>query len=94
MHGICPRYTLWYCDGCYGQCIRWICNFNRRDLEKIQEKETDCLIANKFNFEVDPSVVSTHLMNLLSKVSKEIFGTDNNNWYLSYLKKILDIMLE
>ena len=94
LHGICPRYTLWYCDGCHGQCIRWICNLNRRDLEKIQEEETDCLIANKFNFEVDPSVVSTHLINLLSKVSKEIFGTDNNNWYLSYLKKILDIMLE
>ena len=94
LHGICPRYTLWYCDGCHGQCIRWICNFNRLDLEKIKEEETECLIANKFNFEVDPSSVSLHMMNVVLKVSKEIFHSEMNNWYLSYIKKIVNIMLE
>ena len=94
LNGICPRYTLWYCDGCHGECIRWICNLNRRDLEKIQEEETECLIVNKFNFEVDPSVVTFHLLNLISTISKEIFQNDNNKWYFLYIKKIANIMLE
>ena len=94
LHGICPRYTLWHCGGCHGQCIRVICNLNRLDLEKIQEEKTDCLIANKFNFEVDPSAISEHFISLLSRVSKEIFSSDENNWYFTYLKKIVDIMLE
>ena len=68
LHGICPRFTSWSCKDCFGKCRNGICNFSLQDLAKIQEESAECLIANKFNLDVDPEAVSNHWIKLLSKM--------------------------
>ena len=84
LHGICPRFTDWYCSDCYGECHNAICNFNIKDLSKVQENSTECLIANKFNLDVDPSAVSQQWINLITKMSTE----ENNDQRLFYWSKM------
>ena len=67
LHGICPRFTDWGCLNCFGQCYRTICNFHSLDLVKIDEDSTECLIANKFNVNVDPLAVSQQWIKVLRK---------------------------
>ena len=38
-----------YCSDSFGEFYNAICNFNIKDLSKIQENSTKCLIANKFH---------------------------------------------
>ena len=58
LHGLCPRYTNWVYEKCEetckGQCILSIGNFNRRDRHMRMVENTECLMLNKFNLEVDP----------------------------------------
>ena len=84
LHGICPRFTDWYCSDCFGECYNAICNFNIKDLSKVQENSTECLIANKFNLDVDPSAVSQHWINLITKMSTE----RNNDHRLLYWSNV------
>ena len=72
LHGICPRFTKWGCVDCFGKCIRKICNFNIKDLDKINDNSTECLIANKFNLNVDPSAVSQQWIKILRMMRKEM----------------------
>ena len=67
--GLCPRITLWDSNEdyqCYGKTIRNICHLSSKDLDFVmqknslddfglegEEKQQDCLVANKFNLEVD-----------------------------------------
>lgn len=67
--GLCTRITLWDTAEdyrCYGQTIRNICHLSSRDLDFVMQKNVlvkdgveeeeerqDCLVANKFNLEVD-----------------------------------------
>ena len=67
LHGICPRFTDWGCQNCFGQCYRTICNFHSLDLVKIDEDSTECLIANKFNLNVDPLAVSQQWIKVMRK---------------------------
>ena len=74
LHGVCPRFTYWMqrydCInniGCYGECVHSICNLHTLDLSKISDQSTDCLIANKFNLDVDPMAVTFHFFNVLHK---------------------------
>jgi len=75
LHGICPRFTEWNCSNCSGECFHSICNFNITDLYKVSEDATECLIANKFNLNVDSSAVSQQWINILTKMSKEMKST-------------------
>ena len=52
---------------CRGKFIHLICNMCRLDLGKISERWTNCLIANKFNTEVDHLAVRQHFTNVLRK---------------------------
>ena len=91
LHGICPRYTDWGCQNCFGQCYRTICNFHSLDLVKIDEDSTECLIANKFNLNVDPLAVSQQWIKVLRKsVIGEIKDMEKAQLYLSnnVMKKI------
>ena len=72
LHGICPRFTNWGCVDCFGECVNAICNFNIKDINKIHENSTECLIANKFNLNVDPSAVSQQWIKILRKMRKEM----------------------
>ena len=71
LHGICPRFTNWGCVDCFGECLNAICNFNIKDLDKINDNSTECLIANKFNLNVDPSAVSQQWIKILRMMRKE-----------------------
>ena len=92
LHGLCPRYALWGCVGCHGQCYNAVCNFHRLDLDKIAKNSTDCLMANKFNLEVDPLAVTLHLLNLFEQVSIDTQSWRNSDWS-TYYSKITSIML-
>ena len=91
LHGICPRFTSWGCHHCFGQCLNTICNFHILDLDKISEDSTECLIANKFNLDVDPFTVTLHWINILRKVSIETTDWDEGNLaaYISRITKRL-----
>ena len=56
---------------CRGKYIHLICNLSRLDLGKISEKSTYCLVANKFNTEVDHLAVRQHFMRVLQKSIRE-----------------------
>ena len=56
---------------CRGKYIHLICNLSRLDLGKISEKSTYCLVANKFNTEVDHLAVRQHFMRVLQKSTRE-----------------------
>ena len=56
---------------CFGECLNAICNFNIKDLDKINDNSTECLIANKFNLNVDPSAVSQQWIKILRMMRKE-----------------------
>ena len=64
------------------------------DLDKITEDSTECLIANKFNLDVDPSAVSQQWINILAKMSKERKNADWENhrsYWTSVMAKILNL---
>ena len=44
---------------------------SRRDLGKISESSTYCLVANKFNTDVDNLAVRQHFMRVLDKSTKQ-----------------------
>ena len=92
LNGLCPRYTTWMkrydCVnniGCFGKCLNSICNLHTLDLEKISDVESECLILNKFNVDVDPSAVSFQLLNVLQKT---IIESNNafKNWEILFDK--------
>ena len=91
LHGVCPRFTYWMqrydCInniGCYGECVHSICNLHSLDLSKISDESTDCLIANKFNLDVDPMAVTLQFFNVLHKT---IVETENiKDWKLLFRK--------
>ena len=56
---------------CRGKFLHLICNLSRLDLGKISEKWTRCLIANKFNTDVDHLAVRQHFQNVLRKSLSE-----------------------
>ena len=56
---------------CRGKYIHLICNLSRRDLGKISESFTYCLVANKFNTDVDNLAVRQHFMRVLDKSTKQ-----------------------
>ena len=67
---ICLRYTKWAWDGkCYGKIKHYNCVFAMEDYNEILEdpKNRTCLIANKFNLNVDPRPVF-HLARNLSPI--------------------------
>ena len=85
LHGICPRFTYWMqrydCInniGCYGECVNSICNLHTLDLSKISDQSTDCLIANKFNLDIDPMAVTFQFFNVLHKTMVET--QELKNW--------------
>ena len=72
LNGLCPRYTQWMpryeCMNkidCYGECIHGICNLHSLDLSKILDSATDCLMLNKFNFDIDPLAITMQFFNIL-----------------------------
>ena len=71
LHGICPRFTNWDCVDCFGECLNTICNFNIKDLDQINDNSTECLIANKFNLNVDPFAVYQQWIKILRMMRKE-----------------------
>ena len=52
---------------CHGKFIHLICNLCRLDFGKISEKWTSCLVANKFNTELDNLAVKEHFTNVIRK---------------------------
>ena len=59
----CVRYTEWYGKPtCAGRVIRDICNFGIQDLPRLSLSR--CLIANKFNIDVDPLAIFCHVKNI------------------------------
>ena len=60
---MCYRAATWHHERkstnttCYGRYIRSVCNLSKRDLDKIraEPRKSGCLLANKFNLDVDPS---------------------------------------
>ena len=83
--GICPRFTKWQPKiknvetgimthsrmNCNGKYINNICNFASSDLPKIDEENTDCLMGNKFNVEVDPNAIRAQFQIVYSKSINE-----------------------
>ena len=72
LNGLCPRYTQWMpryeCMNridCYGECIHGICNLHSLDLSRILDSATDCLMLNKFNFDIDPLAITMQFFNIL-----------------------------
>ena len=94
LNGVCPRYALWGCKGCFGKCVNAVCNLHTLDLDKMSEDFTKpgCLIANKFNLDLDPFAVTFQLKEILRKVSVESEQWKEKDWN-SYFTKIKDIML-
>ena len=95
LHGICPRYTHWGCAKCFGKCLNAICNFDIKDLDKIHENSTECLIANKFNIDVDPSAVSQQWIKILRMMQKEMKhdGIESNTFYWNEaMKKVFKLV--
>lgn len=92
LHGVCLQYVLWGCSECQGKCYNAICNFHRLDLNKIAGNSTECLMANKFNLEVDPFAVTFQLMELMRIVSNETQSWQNSDWE-SYFSKIINLMV-
>ena len=95
LHGLCPRFTNWYCVGCFGKCLNAICNFNIKDLDKIHENSTECLIANKFNLNVDPSAVSQQWIKILRMMRKEMKHDGNVSHPFSWnetMKKVFKLV--
>ena len=56
---------------CKGEYIHWICNFKKSDLPKIDEKNTHCLMGNKFNLDLDPNAVIAQFQVIFSKSLNE-----------------------
>ena len=86
LHGLCPRFTQWMdrydCIndiGCFGECLNTICNLHTLDLDKISPQTTDCLIANKFNLDVDPMAVTFQFFNVLKQVVDKVDNFDD--WF-------------
>ena len=52
---------------CRGEYNHWICNFRTEDIPKIDEKNTHCLMGNKFNLDIDSNAVKVQLKNVLDK---------------------------
>ena len=95
LHGICPRFTDWYCSNCFGKCLHAICNFSIKDLDKIHENSTECLIANKFNIDVDPSAVSQQWIKILRMMRKEMQhdGIENQPFHWNEaMKKVFKLV--
>ena len=65
--GVCPRYSMWEGDGiCHGQYKRDICNLGLLDLPKLKSGyASTCLVANKFDLDVDPLAVSCWTQHIL-----------------------------
>ena len=97
LHGICPRFTNWDCSDCFGKCYHTICNFNIKDLNKIKEDSTECLIANKFNLDVDSLAVSRQWINLLTKMSQEgkidEWRENHPFYWMNMMEKISNLMM-
>ena len=68
------RYVKWESDTvrCHGKFIRHVCHLAIDDLLDIQKniRGRNCLLANKFNLNVDPKPVL-----YLSRLLSPIFGT-------------------
>ena len=56
---------------CKGKYIHLICNLVTKDLDKISESNTHCLVANKFSTNFDNWAVRKHFMDVLHKSEKE-----------------------
>ena len=56
---------------CRGKYLHLICNLSRLDLGKISEKQTYCLVANKFNTDIDNLAVRQHFLTVFRKSTKE-----------------------
>ena len=98
LHGICPRYTDWGCTNCFGQCINSICNFHLQDLERIaKDSNEECLIANKFNLDVDPNAVLQQWINILRKMFVEQMnddGRENHSLYWTNVMQKISFLVE
>ena len=95
LHGLCPRYTQWMerydCInniGCFGECLNAICNLHTLDLGKISDQVTDCLIANKFNLDVDPMAVTFQFFNIMRETMNEL---NNFKDWLDLFQKIANM---
>ena len=89
-HGICARFTKWQPkdvtidtglvshshENCDGKYIHNICNFRVSDLTKIDEENTHCLMANKFDLKVDRNAIRAQL---LIVYHKSINDAENKN---------------
>ena len=91
LHGLCPRFTQWMerydcinSIGCFGECSNSICNLHTLDLYKISDQTTDCLIANKFNLEVDPTAVAFQFFNVLKDTIDDLNKFED--WFVVFDK--------
>ena len=64
---VCPRYSMWEGGGiCQGEYKRDICNLGLLDLPKLKSGyASTCLVANKFDLDVDPLAVSCWTQHIL-----------------------------
>ena len=65
---VCPRYSMWKGGGdiCQGQYKRDICNLALLDLPNLKSGyASTCLVANKFDLDVDPLAVSCWTQHIL-----------------------------
>ena len=98
LNGMCPRYTQWMpryeCMNkidCYGECIHGICNLHSLDLSRILDSATDCLMLNKFNFDVDPLAITMQFFNIL--YLDFMVNRNLTSWYIIFDKIVnLDMM--
>ena len=65
---------------CKGEYNHWICNFRAEDIPKIGEKNTHCLMGNKFNIDIDPNAVKVQLKNVLDKTLFESSVTQKHDY--------------
>lgn len=63
-HGGCLRLTWWYDGNCRGESIRAACNFGQEDLPRLHQ-DTNCLVGNKFNLDVDAIAPISHIAHVL-----------------------------
>ena len=82
------RYDCINSIGCFGECLNAICNLHTLDLGKISDQVTDCLIANKFNLEVDPTAVTFQFFNVIRQSMNEL---NNFKDWLNLFQKIANM---
>lgn len=72
LRGRCVRFSKWYSSNCTGASVHAVCNFGVGDLGEI--RVSPCLVANKFNVDVDAAALLCQAKYLSEEHRRELLG--------------------